>query len=382
MSGYNLKMNTENAEKKQRIKPTYAERTILDNAVAVTLKFAACLQLSVLVSFFLNLLRSKHSPNAKDGMGLSKKLFEHFTDVLIEDEATSPGARFIQTASAYLEARSKYPKGNDLEEESHRVLGKRVFNLGNCRANVFVVREALAAKQCRLDSSVIYDSLVIKSNKKLNELRACQMVKNTGILDLSVIWPRKYAVDPSEVIAVIRTTVQQQVVYGVDIRGFINIMGPLETFIQFLGVLVNTTVCMLGLGEDLNVLTKAHFEVFRAMIVSGQLSIRRYYVNILPRSRRTMLLALNLVGPAKKQSSSSSKKQTQKNNIYTVFTYAKREDFILWKSINDVELRKQQPRLAWLHAPKQFWDNDIVHKAALQHSVTNYDTAQQFINNN
>ena len=355
--------NKEKQKQTRRFRPTQADKNILDNAVIETIDYASSLQLADLVKYFINRLKSTK------GVGLSKDIFGHFT--AYHDDQTpltrTPAGKYFALSLEYKRRKSSFLTGERLKEESLSVLGKRVFSVSNQKANVAAVREAINAKTfCGIESRAIEDNIASKLIK-LDRLRLLEVqAKKTGFLDISIVWPRHYALIPHEVIEAIKMVISRYRVYGIDIRGCIKLMQDYEIWSQLLGALSHTTVCVIGLGEDQGVLKYKHMQLFKQLIENGTISIRRYFIEAGLLARRKELLRLALLGPQK--------------NVYTVFTLAKREDALLWHSLKEhPEQRKLQPRLAWLHAPEEFWRTDIVGKAALQKSVTNYETAQSFI---
>ena len=365
-------------KKSTRVTVNKMEREILLGAVDTAIMFAKSLQFATVLSFFINLIKTKSSIL----VGLSRPTVEHFTQ---NETISSPASRFLSKSLAYQQASTTFLTGDGLKQECINVFGKRVFQHLGQTADVKAVREALMAKKCKLSSSAIFDNLHTKNSRIKNSDKLMKIAAATGIIDPVKVWPNRSEIDPLELIGAISIAADQQNVFAIDIRGYTKIMEPLDMWIKLLDAIGNKCIFVAGFGEDEGVLTATHLQILRDRIESGHLSIRRWFIEVTPPSRRIMLLGLNLVGPPKPRGvaarTAAAAAPPAADRKFTVFTYAKRTDKLLWNSL-DEERRKEQPRLAWLFAPKKVWNKDVVRKAALQNTVTTYDAAQHFINNN
>ena len=384
-----------------RVNPTNIENTIFENILRLSIQFAKDLQFATIVIYFVNLLKTTYSSSSKRQRdAMSDKVFEHF---IRDSTIRSAAGRFIEKSPLYVEARVTFLTGSRLEDEFLNIFGKRPPRDQGQRADMRAIREQILAKKAKLESHSVRDNLLVKTNRIKNINKLKKIALDTGIIDLVQVFPDRTKIDPIEVIDAIRQAAAQDNVFAVDIRGYIKLMQPLDIWVQFLDAISYTRIFVAGFGEDKGVLTAEHLQILRDRIASGELSLRRWYLEVTPRPRRALLLSLNLVGPpplkqsAVKQTAAKKPPPPRRRGRpssspvaaaattadplkkFTVFTYAKREDKILLDSILDVETIKQQPRLAWLYAPEKLWSDDIVKKAALQNTVTTYQTAQEFI---
>jgi hypothetical protein len=349
-----------------RVRLTKEEHDLLESILAETINFCKSQQYADLVKAFCNTLEAKY--NRWIQMGRSEKVINHFLergDINTPAAETTAG-KFISKSKHYKPVRDKHLTGNKLKAMSENILGKRSYTSGGSVANAAAVREDIMSKKMKLQTNAIKDSLNKKIKKNNNSKWLKKNSAKTGIIDPYLIWPMREDINEKEVIDAIRIAAHQKDVFVIDIRGYLKLMRDYEIWKEFLLAIANTNIFMIGLGEDSQCLKIEHLELFQDMIRTGQLAIKRFYIESND-PRRIELLRLRLVGPNPDKS------------IVTIFTDAKKEDKILWSSLANNKVRKTYPRLAWLFAPERIWVTDIANKLQMQKTVTTYETAQRFI---
>ena len=125
----------------------------------------------------------------------------------------------------------------------------------------------------------------------------------------------------------------------------------LNAFNRMLDLLRHTSVFAINLGEDSGNFGEDHFKSLASRILSGDSSIRRWFVEI-DAARRRILENLRLV---------------RTKNEVTVFTTARNEDRRLWR-LGD----HKSPRLAWLRASLQTYIQMDTQNVTLQDSLTKF----------
>jgi hypothetical protein len=192
-----------------------------------------------------------------------------------------------------------------------------------------------------------------------------EIATQTGVADVTLVWREFSACSKTmEDVALeaIAAVCNLKNVYVLDIHKQTYLF-PFPIFQKMMGLMTNSCIFAINMGEDNSILARPHFKLLATKIEDGSSALRRWYVESNPQRRRT-LVACKLM---------SKRRSTRKNGNAknpNVWTIARRRDKELWR-----EGQRDQMRLSWLTAPQSAYDGAITKKTDMQNTTCNWSTA-------
>ncbi len=212
------------------------------------------------------------------------------------------------------------------------------------------------------------ESKRVMMHKKKRKTCIDHIVKNaqqTGFANITKLW-RDYSSCNSTLVSValgvIQAVVRIKTVYVLDIHS-LTCLFHIATFQKVLALLTNSSIFAINMGEDSMILGSKHFKLLATKIMNGSIAIRRWFVEVHPQ-RRTTLIKLKLL------SQNYRRINTRLTNNPNTFTIARREDKALW-----LQSERDMPRLAWLAAPSPAFEGATTYKVDMQNTTCNWRAA-------
>jgi len=191
------------------------------------------------------------------------------------------------------------------------------------------------------------------------------LAQQNGVADVTLVWREFSACSKTMVevaLEVIAAVCRLNNVYVMDIHKQ-TYLYPFPIFQKVIGLLTNSTIFAINMGEDGMILDSPHFQLLAARIEDGSIAIRRWFVES-NKERRKTLIQFKLLS---KVHGTPKKAYADNPNVWTI---ARRLDKKLWK-----QGERHLPRLAWLTAPPSAYKRVSDYKIAMQHRTCNWEAA-------
>ena len=225
-----------------------------------------------------------------------------------------------------------------------------------------------ARMKMNMEDDIGRESKRVMMQKKKRKTCIDHIVKQaqqTGVADITKVW-REYSTSNAALVSValqaIQAVAQMKTVYVLDIHS-LTCLFPIETFQKMLALIANSCIFAINMGEDSMMLGSDHFKLLATKIMDGSIPISRWFVEVHPLRRRT-LIKLKLL------SKNHRRKNTRLTNNPNAFTIARTKDKALW-----LQGERDMPRLAWLRAPSSAYKGARTYKVDMQNTTCTWRAA-------
>ena len=240
------------------------------------------------------------------------------------------------------------------------------------RVDVATLKEecqlAGARKEMKMEDDIGRESKRVMMQKKKRKTCIDDIVKKaqqTGVADITTLW-REYYASKATLVSValqaIQAVAQIKTVYVLDIHS-LTCLFPIATFEKMLALLTNSSIFAINMGEDSMILGSEHFKLLATKIMDGSIPIRRWFVEVHPQRRPTLI-------KWKLLSKNHRRKKSGLTNNPNAFKIARTEDKALW-----LQGKRDMPRLAWLAAPKSAYVGAKKYKVDMQSTTCKWKAA-------
>jgi len=227
---------------------------------------------------------------------------------------------------------------------------------------------AVARKAMKMEEDIGRESKHVMMQKKKRKTCIDEIVKkaqHTGVADITTLW-REYSTSKATLVSValqaIQAVAQIKTVYVLDIHS-LTCLFPIATFEKMLALLTNSSIFAINMGEDSMILGSEHFKLLATKIMDGSIPIRRWFVEVHPQRRPTLI-------KWKLLSKNHRTKNSGLTNKPNAFKIARTEDKALW-----LQGKRDMPRLAWLAAPASAYVGAKKYKVDMQRTTCNWKAA-------
>ena len=225
-----------------------------------------------------------------------------------------------------------------------------------------------ARKVMKMEDDIGRESKRVMMQKKKRKTCIDEIVKKaqqTGVADITTLW-REYYASKATLVSValqaIQAVAQIKTVYVLDIHS-LTCLFPIATFEKMLALLTNSSIFAINMGEDSMILGSEHFKLLATKIMDGSIPIRRWFVEVHPQRRPTLI-------KWKLLSKNHRRKKSGLTNNPNAFKIARTEDKALW-----LQGKRDMPRLAWLAAPKSAYVGAKKYKVDMQSTTCKWKAA-------